>query len=99
MQDERLVTVGLDRAGQVGLFLGRIDVRVLVVLEDAEVAVQAYVDAGRLDHRSVERVQLDPLGVELGQDVAVGEQHAGTVAQPSLQRAGRTAHAPLRTPY
>ena len=44
VQDERLVALGLDLAGQVGLVGRRVDVRVLVVLEDPEEPVQPHVD-------------------------------------------------------
>src|SRR5450756_2279512 len=49
MQDERLLAVCLHQAGQVGLLHRRVDVRVLVVLEHPEVAVESHVNAGRLD--------------------------------------------------
>ena len=65
----------LDLAGQVGLVRGGVDVRVLVVVEDPEELVEPHVDAGRLDHRGVEGVEPDAPGVDLGQDVAVGEKH------------------------
>ena len=45
VQDERLVALRLDLAGQVGLVRGRVDVRVAVVLEDPEEPVQPDVDA------------------------------------------------------
>ena len=57
VQDERLVALRLDLAGQVGLVRGRVDVRVAVVLEDPEEPVEAHVDRGRLQHRRVEGVQ------------------------------------------
>ena len=50
VQDERLVAVRLDQPGQLGLLDRRVDVRVAVVLEDPEVAVDPHVDAGRLHH-------------------------------------------------
>jgi hypothetical protein len=55
--------------------------RVLVVLEHPEESIQPYVDTRRLHHRSIERIQLDPFRVELGQDVAVGEQHERNLPQ------------------
>ena len=58
VQDERLVALGLDQAGEVRLVDRRVDVRVAVVLEHPEVAVEPDVDARRLDHRRVERLQL-----------------------------------------
>ena len=44
---------------------------VLVVLEDAEEAVEPDVDARRLHHLALERFESDPSGVDLGDDVAV----------------------------
>ena len=35
----------------------------------------------------LERVEVDPAGVELGQDVAVGEQHGATLAHRQCVRA------------
>ncbi|MBG9885308.1 hypothetical protein ABE10_01635, partial [Bacillus toyonensis] len=64
MQDERLVRRDLDEAGQLGLVLRRIDEGVLVVVEQPEVAVQAHIDARRLDHRGFERVEPDPSLIE-----------------------------------
>ena len=49
VQHERILALRLDQPGQVGLLHRGIDVGVAVVLEDPEVAVQAHVDAGRLD--------------------------------------------------
>ena len=71
VQDERLIGAHLDQPGQIGLFLSRIDERVQVVVEQPEVAIQAHVDARRLDHRRLERLQADPSAVDLGGDVSV----------------------------
>ena len=53
-----------------------VDEGVEVVAEDAEVAVDAHVDARRLEQRRVVRVDLDPALVEQPRDRAVGEDHA-----------------------
>jgi hypothetical protein len=82
VQHERLIAVGLDQPGQLRLLDGRVDVRVAVVLEHAEVAVQPHVDAGRLDQPGIVRVELDPAGLDLGFDVTIGEQHAGNLPGP-----------------
>ena len=58
MEDERLV-VDFDELGEVVLLRLHVDERVEVVAEDAEVAVDADVDAGRLEQRGVVRVDLD----------------------------------------
>ena len=71
VQDEGLVAVGLDLAGEVGLVRSRVDVRVAMVLEDPEVPVQPDVDRRGLHHRGVEGVHRDPTRLDLGQHVAV----------------------------
>ena len=58
MQDERPVVVDLDQLGQLLLRLLDVDERVARVVEDAEVAVDAHVDARRLQQRLV--VGVDP---------------------------------------
>jgi hypothetical protein len=58
--------------GQLGLILGRIDERVLVVVEEPEVAVEAHVDAGWLNHRVVRGREPDAPGGQLSLDVPVG---------------------------
>ena len=89
VQDERLVAVRFDQPGQLGLLDRRVDVRVAVVLEHPEVAVDADVDAGGLDHRRVEGVETDPAGLDRGADVPVREQHTRTLsALPGRPRRG-----------
>src|SRR5690348_15082985 len=90
VQDEGLVALGLDLPGQVGLIRGGIDVRVHMVLEDPEVAIQAHVDARRLEHRLVPRVHHDPLGVDLMEDVAVTEEHGRNL--PVVNQPATTYH-------
>jgi hypothetical protein len=85
MQHERLGPGGLHQAGQVRLFHRGVDVRVAVVLEDAKVAVQADVDAGRLDKFGRVRGEPDPAGLDLRPDVSIGEQHLGNL--PVFRRA------------
>ena len=75
VQDERLALLHLHEAGQFGLFLGRVDMRVLVVVEQPEKAVDPDVNRGRLHHRGVVRVQDDPFGINFGTNVAVRDQH------------------------
>jgi len=76
------------QGGNTGLVGGGVDVGVAEVLEDAEEPVEAYVDAGGLQHRGVPRVQRDPAGVDLCGDVAVGEQHAADPSPRSAPRGG-----------
>ena len=82
VQDERVLAIGLDQPGQVGLLHRGVDVRVAVVLEHPEVPVQADVDAGRLDEFGIVGVELDPAGLDLGLDVAIGEEHPGNLPVP-----------------
>ena len=76
MQDERLTVGGPHQAGQLVLLLGGVDVGVAGVVEDPEQAVQTDVDAGGLDQGTVEGLDPQPPGGDLGADVTVGEQHA-----------------------
>ena len=71
VQDERLVALDLDQASEVGLVLGRVDEGVLVVVEQPEELVEAHVDARRLDHRLVIRLEAHAPTVDLGPDVTV----------------------------
>lgn len=74
MEDEGLLGIDLDEAGELRLLEGRIDDRVLVVVEEPEVAVEADVDARGLDEREVARVEGDATGFEFGADVAIGKE-------------------------
>ena len=73
VQDERLLVLDRDELGQVRLRRPDVDVRVAVVAEDPEAAVEVQVDRRRLQVRRVVRADDDPPGLELGPDVAVGE--------------------------
>ena len=66
-----------------GLLLGGVDVRVAMVLEHSEEPVKTHVDARRLEHRGIPRLQGDPSLGHLGQDVSVAQKHA-----PSLMVSG-----------
>src|SRR5690606_4107766 len=96
VQHERLGGAGVDQAGEVRLVLGRIDHRVAVVVEEPEVPIQPDVDAGRLDHLRLVRVQPHAAGVDLGADVTVGEQH-GPILPPGGGARGRVARAERHT--
>lgn len=71
VEDEGLVALRLHEARQVGLLHRGVDVRVAVVLEHPEVAVEPHVDARGLHHGFVIRIDADPPGVDLGPDVLV----------------------------
>ena len=88
MQDERLVALRLNESGEVGLLYGRVDMRVPVILEDSEHAIETDVHARGLDHLLVVRVEPDPAGSELGADVTVGEEHGLRVSNPEGQAEG-----------
>jgi len=64
-----------DLGGQIGLRPLRVDERVAVVHEDAEVTVDADVDAGRLHHGRVEGIYPDSACFYGGTDGDVGEDH------------------------
>ena len=82
VQHERLAVGHLDQRGQVVLLHRRVDVGVEVVVEDPEQPVQSHVDAGRLNQGGLERLQAQRAGLDLGDQVAVGEQHRTTIAAP-----------------
>ncbi|GAA4692020.1 hypothetical protein GCM10023198_08700 [Promicromonospora umidemergens] len=50
-----------------------------MVVEEPEVPVETHVDARRLEHRRFVRVEDDAVSLELGTDIAVGEEHPDTV--------------------
>src|SRR5699024_9737153 len=83
----RLLRVHGDLAGEPALLLGGVDHRVLVVVEEPEVAIDPHVDGGGLDHRIIEGIQPHPPGLDLAPDVMVAQQH-GT--QPIRTAAPRT---------
>ena len=80
VEDERLLAVDLDQLRQVLLRLLHVDVRVARVAEDAEVAVDAHVDARRLEQRLVVRVDPDPALGQQAPDRPVGEDHGPILA-------------------
>ena len=90
VEDERLVA-DLDELGQVLLLLLHVDEGVEVVAEDAEVAVDAHVDARRLEQRRLVRVDLDPALAEQPRDGAVGEDHGADSRTRAAATAGRVA--------
>ena len=65
----------LEQAGEIGLLLAGVDMRIPMVLEHAEPAIQANVDTRGLHHAGVEWVDGDPPVVDLRQEVAIRKQH------------------------
>ena len=80
VQHERLPLGGSTRLVSSSCCVRRVDVGVAGVVEDPEQVVEPDVDAGRLDQAVVERVDAQPPGGDFGPDVAIGEQHATSVA-------------------
>ncbi|MFT6535107.1 MAG: hypothetical protein ACJAS7_001152 [Alpinimonas sp.] len=71
VQDKRLIGLDLDKAREIGLVLSRIDERILVVIEQPKVAVDAHVNARRLDHLGGIGLKANAPGIEFGTNVAV----------------------------
>ena len=61
------------------LLHSRVDHRIAVVVEQAEPAVQPHIDRGGLEHLWIIGFEDDTGGVELGADVAIGEEHGSIV--------------------
>src|SRR5258708_14645297 len=74
MKDERGVA-HLDELREIVERLGEIDVGVVARTEHPEHAIETDVEARRLDARRVEGIDPDAAAVDLGADVAVGEDH------------------------
>ena len=73
MEDEGLVAVDRGDLREAWLLDARVDVRVAVVVEDAEVAVQVEVHRRGLQAIGIEGVDADATLLEGGADVPVGE--------------------------
>src|SRR6478609_9825257 len=97
MQDERVLTIHLDQTGQVVLLDLWVDVRVPRIVEYPEEAVQPHVDAGGLDQRGVERVERQGAGLDLREQVTVGQQHGGNSMRPPPGTDFRPLIEPLQT--
>ena len=69
-------SVDLDELRQILLLGLHVDERVARVAKDAEVAVDAHVQAGRLHERRLVRVDADAALVQQAPDGAIGEDHA-----------------------
>src|SRR5918999_4806913 len=75
VEDERPLLADIDQLRQVVLRFLDVDERVARVVEDAEVAVDADVDARRLEERGVVGIDRDAALVEQPLDGAVRENH------------------------
>ena len=90
MEDEGLLVGDGDELGQVLHPLADVDVGVAGVVEDAELPIDADVDARRLDQIRVVGVEGDPAGVDLLADRAVAEHHRGGSLCKGAVRGGWT---------
>src|SRR3954468_17199845 len=88
MHDERLVRAEDDLLGQVARRIAEVDRPCAVVVEHAEGRAEAQVDRGRLDHRRIPRIDLDPPLLHEAADRAVGEHglHGARVYGPGQLR-------------
>jgi hypothetical protein len=75
MQDEGRVLLNLHQLGQVVHRPAHVDERIAGVVEDPEAVVDPHVDARRLHHRSVIRVEDQAAGLDLLPDGAVAQDH------------------------
>ena len=85
------VAGGFDHSGQFRLIGSRVDVRIAMIFEDSEVAVEPDVDTGRLDQLGRVGLQGNPALIDLRSNVAIREQHGGNV---SASRAGSLLVSP-----
>src|ERR1700679_534385 len=82
MQHKRFALSRFHQAGQLVLLLRWVDVGVARVVENPKQSVEANVDAGRLHQGVVEGIDSQPPSGDFGSEVAIGEQHAKSVAAP-----------------
>ena len=93
VDDERLLVADLHELGEVLRRVGQVDRRDAVVVEDAERAAQAQVDAGRLDHGLVPRLDAHAALGHQAADRPVGEDRGRGHRGRSLPAGG------VRAPY
>ena len=63
--------VDFDQTGEIGLISRRINVLILVIVEEAEEAVESHIDARWLHHRLVPRVENDPFCLDFCTNIPV----------------------------
>src|SRR3984957_11159833 len=83
MQHKRLALSRFHQAGQLILLPRGVDVGVPRVVENPKQSVESYVDARRLHQGVVEGINSQPPSGDFGSEVAIGEQHAKSVAVPT----------------
>jgi hypothetical protein len=100
MQHKRFALSRFHQAGQLILLLRGVDVGVPRVVENPKQRVESDVDARRLHQGVVEGVNSQPPSGDFGSEVAIGEQHATSVAAPpqtamSMNVATNSTFSPL----
>src|SRR5438270_5700614 len=94
VEDERLARGDLEGLGDVLQRLADVDERVADVVEDAEVPVEADVDARGLDQRGIVRLEHDAAGRDLLPDRRVAQDHGVNGTNPHGGSPARSsAHA------
>src|ERR1700730_4355440 len=82
MQHKRLALTRFQQAGPPILVPRGVDVGVPRVVENPKQSVESNVDARRLHQSVVEGINSQPPSGDFGSEVAIGEQHATSVAAP-----------------
>lgn len=80
MQYKRFPVNQFYQARQLILLSRGVDVSVAGVVEHAEHAVKANINAGRLHQGVVERIDAESAGGDFGPEVTIGEQHPMSVS-------------------
>jgi hypothetical protein len=93
VEDEGLAGADLDDLSEILHGLLDVDERVPGVVKDAKHRIDVEVDRGRLDARLVERLDLDPAGLQLVADRAVAQDHRGLSGIGGKPTPGRGAPA------
>src|SRR5215210_159805 len=103
VQDEGPLVVDLDELRQLLLRRFEVDERLARVVEDAEEAVDAYVNARGLNQRLVVRLDPDSFFLQEAPDRPVGENHArdckAVVGDPDQARPYRLCRLDVRSTY
>ena len=95
MQDPRLIRPDFELLGQLTLVLRRIHIRIRMVVEQTEEAVQTDVDRRRLHHFRGPRIERNMAVSLCGENVAIGQQHRNSSKHHRNNRhmSGRAANA------
>src|SRR3990170_4835477 len=89
VEDECLVARHLDELGQLLLLRLDVDERIAGVAEDAEVAVDAHIEARWLHELGVERLDPDAAFGDESADRSIGEDHTAILGCPSCDNLSR----------